>query len=107
MKPKYNLFDKVCYLENNNWIVGNISGINSKIGYDLLLWEYTITKGMYGDCTPNFWGTRCDVITSKWLREDQVHSIDYMIKSKKQDIENKKLELEKDIEKLQMELEKL
>lgn len=92
---KYNLGDEVAF-EGKLW---RISGVVAHVGYDLKLWTYWLTQGLYTDSLePGSWGGRVDVVTKKEVREDQLLTLAEHRQQKLQALEAAERQAQKDIE---------
>lgn len=88
IESEYEIGDPVVYGEKKYFI----TGVKLKIGYDLILYEYWITKATYGDHPFNAFGGRCDFDTVGPLRSEQL--FDPKEWASKQ-LETKKAEIER------------
>lgn len=93
-KPEYELGDRVSF-ENNLWYV---SGIRLKTSYELICWEFELSSGFFGDIPargPEY------IRLSKWLRHEQLKSVETWVKSERERIRKAKRDLELKIKDLE------
>lgn len=99
-KPKFELGERVGY-DGNQWYV---AGIRLKTGYTMILWEYLLSDGFFGDVKHG--GPEYIAFTS-WLRDDQIYSYNEWEKQERERLVNELERLDKEIKRLDKERDEI
>ncbi len=102
MKPKYNLFDVVYYSGK----LYHVSGVSAKIGYDLLLWEYSIAENANGGglVNPIYWGRRTDISVISSVPEPLLSTENEYLDARRRELEMERAKVEKRLREIDSQL---